>query len=583
MSCNVLPMIRATSILTLLAISLAGAAQNTKETAYPSFDYEAARVHESQPHRRTIPLKRMDESSYLDQLNEQLHLTLIISPAGEVIRVEANGGDRGMRYWPEVRPEVSAWKFQPFEKDGKAVTASVEEYVDLVPPERLPKTHVKPPEIHPNSNIVIRLDRSGCYGACPSYSVTITQSGVTFEGGGFVVARGRHTAKTDPAEVRDLARRFVDANFYSMNSEYAASVTDCPTYTVSLSIDGRAKKIGDYMGGWVGMPAVVSELEDAVDTFARTDRWIKGGDGLADSLKEEKFNFRSYDAQVMLKEAAKRGDQNSVRDLLDAGVPLQPYPAPPVKEKYEVPPFQNVGWLQAASSSPETLKVLIDAAASEKDQSDKNLALLNAARKGSLQSVRLLIEYGANPDADFSKDYITEGNDFMGVTFQGGASVIVAAAQSGKPDVIREILGYKPDINSRGLGGKTVLIALAQNFGEEGVLAECIRLLVQAGADVNARDNHGNTALHETYNSEIEEELLKLGADINARNKDGETPIFTTVDDSAMALYIEHGADLSIRNNKGQTVLEAAQDRGPLRQEALRKAIEAHNQKRATN
>lgn len=435
-------MIRATSILSLLAISLASAAQNTNEPAYLSFDYEAARAHESQPHRRTIPLKKLDGDTHFYQFNEQLRLTLIISPAGEVIRAEANGGDRGMKHWPEVRSEVSIWKFKPFEKGGKAVTAKIEEYVDLVPPERLPKTHVKSPEIHLNSDIVIRLERSGCYGACPSYSVTITQSGITFVGGGFVVVRGRHTAKTDPAEVRDLARRFVDANFYSMNSGYAASVTDCATYTLSLSIDGRAKKIGDYMGAWVGMPAVVSELEDAVDSFAQTDRWIKGGDGLADVLKEEKFDFKSYDAQVMLKEAAKRGDANSVRDLLDAGVPLQPYPAPPVKEKYEVPPFQNVGWLQAASGSPDTLKVLIDAAASERDQSDKNLALLNAARKGNVQSVRLLIDHGADPNADFSKEYITEGNDFMGVTFQGGASVIVAAAQSGNPDMIREILRY---------------------------------------------------------------------------------------------------------------------------------------------
>ena len=576
-------MIRATPALTLFAVLLSANAQNTKEPVYPSFDYEAAQSHETLPHRRTIPLKEMDEDSNFYQLNEQLYLTLIISPAGEVIRAEANGSDDGMKHWPEVQAEVSAWKFRPFEKDGKAVTAKVEEYVDLVPPERLPKTHVKSPEVHRDSDIVIRLDRSGCYGTCPSYSVTITQSGVTFEGGAFGVVRGRHTAMTDPTEVRELARRFVDANFYSMNSDYAASVTDCPTYTLSISIDGYAKKIGDYMGRWVGMPAVVSELEDAVDSFAQTDRWIKGGDGLVDVLKEEKFNFNSYDAQVMLKEAAKRGDENSVRDLLDAGVPLQPYPAPPVKERYEVPPFQNIGWLQAASSSPETLKVLIDAAASEKDQSDKNLALLNAANKGNLQSVRMLIDYGANPNADFSKEYITEGNDFMSVTFQGGASVIVAAAHSGNPDTIREILRYKPDINYRGLGGKTVLIALAEDFGEKGELAECIRLLVQAGADVNARDNHGNTALHETYNSEIEEELLKLGADINARNQDGETPIFTTVDNSAMALYIEHGADLSIRNNKGQTVLEAAQDRGPLRLEALRQAIEAHNQRRVTN
>ena len=71
----------------------------------------------------------------------------------------------------------------------------------------------------------------------------------------------------------------------------------------------------------------------------------------------------------------------------------------------------------------------------------------------------------------------------------------------------------------------------------------------------------------------MEEELLKLGADVNARNNDGETPIFTTVDDKALLLFIEHGADLSIRNNKGETVIEAAQKKGPSRQKALREAI----------
>ena len=103
--------------------------------------------------------------------------------------------------------------------------------------------------------------------------------------------------------------------------------------------------------------------------------------------------------------------------------------------------------------------------------------------------------------------------------------------------------------------------------------------MAEAGANVNARDNDGNTPLHETFLTDVEEELLKLGADVNARNNNGETPIFTTVDDHAIPLFIEHGADLSMRNNKGEDVVEAAKERGPARQEALRQALEKSVQK----
>jgi len=72
--------------------------------------------------------------------------------------------------------------------------------------------------------------------------------------------------------------------------------------------------------------------------------------------------------------------------------------------------------------------------------------------------------------------------------------------------------------------------------------------------------------------------LLRLGADVNARNNDGETPIFTTCDDHAIALFIQHGADLTIPDNEGRTVFDAAKGKGPLRQEALRIAVQKQNQ-----
>src|SRR6516162_7030772 len=73
-------------------------------------------------------------------------------------------------------------------------------------------------------------------------------------------------------------------------------------------------------------------------------RWIDGSDGLVQSLQEEKFNFQTFEAQVMLKEAASRGRAETVRGFLEAGVPLEPIPAPKPKEPYMAVPFDAVGW-----------------------------------------------------------------------------------------------------------------------------------------------------------------------------------------------------------------------------------------------
>ena len=541
-----------------------------KRPSNPSFDYDVARGHEIKPHRRTIPLKGVRPGF------NQLRLTLIVSRAGDVASADASGDDKILKFWPQLQDEVRLWKFTPFEKNGKAVTAEVEEYIDLVPPERLPENHLAAPVVRPNSKVSITLKRSGCFGSCPSYAVAVSTDGIVFDGRGFVVAAGSHTDTVDASEVRHLAEKFVAADFYSMDATYRAGVTDNPTYLLSITIDGHAKEVEDYVGSWEGMPAVVTELEDEVDAFARTERWIAGSDGLVQALQAEKFNFKTFEAQVMLKEAASRGRTSTVREFLEAGVPLKPLPAPKPKEPYMAVPFEGVGWLNAASSHVEALQVLMDAAASKDDQSDKDLALADAARSGNVDAARALINYGANPNADLSKQIVTESGAGMTLGAQGAGSVLFYAAESGNPEMVRQILLYHPNLEMRDREGKTAVFAAGEyRYGDgDGARVECVRLLAKAGAHVNARDNKGNTPLHETFLTDVEEELLRLGADVNARNKDGETPIFTTVDNSAIALFIEHGADLTVRNNKGETVMEAAKRKGPLREDALRKAIQ---------
>jgi ankyrin repeat protein len=562
-------MIRAIAAFVCLLPCACAWATEDKPSQVPSFNCEVARTHEIKPHRRTIPHAGVDSGF------NQLHLTLTVSAAGDVLDVKAEGEDKPLAFWPELQPEVLSWKFKPFEVNGHPVTAQIDEYLDLVPTERLPRIHKPAPPLRPDSAITISLSRSGCYGTCPAYQVTVSTDGVVFEGEGFVVATGRHTDTVDANAVRELAKKFVAADFYSMDSEYRAGVTDCAMYTLSVSIDSHTKRVLDYMGKWAGMPAIISDLEDEVDLLAHTAIWIEGTDGLVPALKAEKFDFQSYDAQDILKHAAQHQQVATVHQLIAAGVPLTPLPTPEGKKEFIFDGKPQGGILTASSSTPALLKELIDAGASKNDQEDKNRALAAAARAGLLESVRLLIANGADPNADFRTQEQKEKTEEPTKEMNGAGSVLIEAASSGNPDVVREILKYHPDLETRGSRQQTAIFFAGISHFRNNLdsRAECVHLLIQAGANVNAKDYYGYTLLHRSLWN-VDEELLKHGADVNARNNNGETPIFTS-ENAAIPILIAHGADLTIRNKNGQTVVEATQEhyRDAARMEILDKAI----------
>ena len=183
-------------ISTLTALFLLSMSPAEPRSSYPSISYEVALSHEVKPHRRTIPVDGVRPGF------NQLHLTLIVSPTGDVMKADASGSDADLKYWPTLQGEVEQWRFEPFEKNGIPVTVEVEEYIDLVPPERLPKKHVTAPAIRQDSKVTVTLERLGCFGSCPSYTVAVSTAGIVFDGRGFVVAEGKHTDTADADEVR---------------------------------------------------------------------------------------------------------------------------------------------------------------------------------------------------------------------------------------------------------------------------------------------------------------------------------------------------------------------------------------------
>jgi hypothetical protein len=160
------------------------------QPVYPYFDYQVARDHEIKPRRRAIPVDGMDQEH---KWSHQLYLKLTVSPTGDVTNAEASGGDEDTRFWPQVEGEVYQWKFTPFKAGGKPVTATVEERVDLLPPERLPKAHVTPPAITKDSKVAITLRREWCDGTCDIHTVTVSTDGIVFWGAHVVATGGTRT------------------------------------------------------------------------------------------------------------------------------------------------------------------------------------------------------------------------------------------------------------------------------------------------------------------------------------------------------------------------------------------------------
>jgi len=164
----------------------------------------------------------------------------------------------------------------------------------------------------------------------------------------------------------------------------------------------------------------------------------------------------------------------------------------------------------------------------------------------------------------WSDPYVSDLGEFM------------AAATAWDLQTIQEILRRGMNVNAREIGtGRTALIWAATDAVkgvDQAILTKLSRrpddrtveFLLEAGADPNAKDVNGTTALMRA-DSPRAKLLLRHGADANAKDNEGWTPLMYATDlgdIERVKILIDTHADVNASDNKGWTPLMYAASEG---------------------
>lgn len=126
--------------------------------------------------------------------------------------------------------------------------------------------------------LTIRMERTGCYGSCPAYTVTIHgDGGLEYEGKGHVKESGIQKTRLELDTIKALAKEFAKANFLTLSEDYSGEkctryCTDMATAVTEIEVKELNHRVKHYYGCGCA-PKVLFDLESAIDKLANTERW----------------------------------------------------------------------------------------------------------------------------------------------------------------------------------------------------------------------------------------------------------------------------------------------------------------------
>ncbi|KFY64655.1 hypothetical protein V496_03120 [Pseudogymnoascus sp. VKM F-4515 (FW-2607)] len=269
------------------------------------------------------------------------------------------------------------------------------------------------------------------------------------------------------------------------------------------------------------------------------------------------------DGQTPLIKAAEVGLTAVVKKLLQLGVDAN---------------LNNGEALQNAARYKhwETVRLLLESGANVHFESDGN-ALGAAASAGNYPMVHLLLQSGADANSsDVLRSAASNGNvEILRLLLQSGADVnkastkhgsaLQSAAFRGREQAVRLLLHAGADVNIKGGRYDGDALLLAANGGDD----EIVLLLLHAGANVNSEGGnyYGNVlqAAASNKDEKVVRLLLQAGANVNSVGENCGSALHVAAicgNEKVSRLLLDAGADVNSVSVRYGSVLQAAVERG---------------------